>query len=145
MWSFREWWGEGGRLTPPPFPNNKNNRWGMVVPSPSFPTPNIYLGILAYKRVTGRPLPGHYLQTDLWGSLNPPFNYARISIMHAPLIIVHPPSREATLLQLCTHHFHGKYKGKSIFGPKKCPSSMHPPGRRSDVPPIMQMQMRGVG
>jgi len=57
-----------------------------------------------------------------------------------PLIIVHPPSREATLLQLCTPRFHGKYKGKSIFDTKKVPFNYALPGRRSDVPSIVQVQ-----
>jgi len=59
--------------------------------------------------------------------------------MHAPNNRA-PPSREATLLQLCTPHFHGKYKGNPIFGTKKVPFNYAPPGRRSGGLSIMQVQ-----
>jgi len=35
----------------------------------------------------------------------------------------HPPSCEATLLSLCTLHFHRKSKGNLNFGPKRCQNS----------------------
>jgi len=54
-----------------------------------------------------------------------------------PRIIVHPPPREATLLQLCTPNFHGKYKGNPIFVTIKCPSIMHSPAGEAS---IMQVQ-----
>jgi len=44
-----------------------------------------------------------------------------------PLVIGHPPSREATLLQLCTPNFHGKYKENPFLAQKKYPPIMHPP------------------
>jgi len=49
--------------------------------------------------------------------------------MHMPLIIVHPRSAKQRSFDCACPtptHFHGKYKGKSIFGTNKCPSIMHP-------------------
>jgi len=72
---------------------------------------------------------------------NPPFSNAGSSIMHAP------NNKEATLLQLCTPLFMGNTKENPIFGTKKVPFSYAPPGRRSDVPSIMQVQsyLGGLG
>lgn len=64
--------------------------------------------------------------------------------MHV-LLIVHPPSREPTLLRLCTPYFYGKSRGKSIFSPKRCPYKHAPPGRPSGGPSMMQTCILGGG
>lgn len=50
-----------------------------------------------------------------------------------------PPACEATLLQSYTPNFHGKCKGKSIFGPK-LPFSYAPRTRRSGGPSTMHLR-----
>jgi len=67
------------------------------------------------------------------------FIYSGVLIIHA-FSIVHSPSREAAVLQICTHYVHGKYKRKSILHPKSALIIMHPPGWRSNIFSIMHLQ-----
>jgi len=53
------------------------------------------------------------------------------------------PPREVTLLQLRTPVVHKKYKGHSIFDPKKPNSYAPPPGRGSGGSSIMHLQNFG--
>jgi len=95
----------------------------------------IFLGI----KNRGSIISSSYLVLSPLQFRTPPFNYAYNSSMHMTLIIVHPPSREATLLQLCAPRFHGENKTKSQCCHKKIPSIMHPwPAKQR--PFIMQVQ-----
>lgn len=84
--------------------------------------------------------PPKSMKPSLWGSRNfDPNKAGGLYILGRGFM--HPRSREAMLLQVCTHHLNWKYKKYSgFFGRRKCPHNEAPSGRRSDGPSFVHLQ-----